>query len=506
MRGPESPSVRNTPAKRVTAEISLPTPLYKSAAEGTTWSVAAEQVPLGWFDGVTAPGYRLVWEDGSLLLIAIGELTPERDLVKGIRGRLEWIAKNPGIVQDRVRAVLGKHADTRDVGIRVVVAAQSQFLSDALGTLGQRVEVRRLMFYHDDDGALRHSSTPSRISGKPRRKSAIARPAPSKRRAGSSKAAPSTVSPYIHDLLVELRHSASEALQRRSYVDPLDWRTIPEFHLLRAYALLVVIAGRLVVTEALEAPASTRTPAPHHKEQPPSQILNTLLGVLKSFASCVADESLSQSSRKLGTAVVSFVDKAMIGHACNAEGAYLGPMWKTPVPPDIDSIVSEMAKPSTVTQRNLALANAKGPDASLVGDANCAIASTVHLAQTFDTYRQPHPQRDDDRKYQAAALVRVIAGHRVLLELLGVPTPAAILAMLGLAQDISLSKTIKAFFTDDPRDARYLACLRRRAAAVLSDSGLLSDIGKHPARIVRAAREHESLLIKAVAQLFPTEG
>ena len=489
------------PDQRVTAAISLPTAYYNSAAEVTTWSIAAEQIPLGWLDGVTAPGYRLVWEEGALLLIAIGELKPERDFVKGIRSRLKWIAKNHKIVQDRVRAVVGKDVDARDVGIRVVVAAKSQPLSDALGALGQRSEIRQLKFYYEGHGALRHVSKSSRTSGTRRRKPAIARPAPSKRRAG-----PSTVSPYIHDFLVELRYTATAALRQISYVDPIDWRTNPESNLLRAYALLVVIAGRSAVTESLDTTASATTSALRRKEQSPSRLLNTLLGVLKLFATCAADESLSQSSRSLGKAVVSFVDKAMSGHAFDNEGAYLGPLWKDPVPPSIDALVSAMAEPSTVSQRDLALANAKGPEASLLADANCGIASAVQLAETFDAYPGLRRGSENESLYRTAALVRVLAGHRLLLDLLGVPTRAAIMAMLGLAQNVAISKTLDVFFTDDARDAHYLVGVRRRSAAVLNDSGKLSDAGKNPAGILRIARDQESLVVKAVAAAIRAEG
>ncbi len=506
MRVPEIPSVSDNPIRRVTAAISLPAALYKSAAEFTSWSGVAEQIPLGWFDGVTAPGYRLVWEDGDLLLIAIGELKPERDLVKGIRNRLEWIATNHEIIQDRVRGVVGTAADAGDVGIRVVVAAKSQSLSAALAALGQRSEIRTLQFHYEGNGGLRHVGKSSHVSGTRPRKSAIGKPAPSKRRAGSSKAGPSAVSPYIHDLLVELRHTATAARRRASYIDPVDWRTSPDLNLLRAYALLVVMAGRAVVGEAADATAPSKASPSRQKQSLPSGLLNAILDLLKSFATCAADESLSQSSRSLGKAVVSFVDKALSGHACNTEGAYLGPMWKTPVPPDIDSLVSEMAKPSTVTQRDLALANAKGLSASLLADANCGIASTVQLAQTFDACRQPNPQTENHREYQTAALARVLTGHRLLLELLGVPTPSAILAMLGLAQGIAISKTLDVFFTDDARDAHYLVGVRRRAAAVLSDSGSLSDAGKQPAAILRIARDHESLVVKAVEAAVRAEG
>lgn len=496
----------NYPVQRVTAAISLPTAMYNVAAEATARSWDAEQIPLGWFDGVTAPGYRLVWEEGALLLIAIGQLKSERDFVKGIKNRLEWIAKNHEVLQDRVRAVVGKDVDARDVGIRVVVAAKSQSLSDALGALGQRSEIRQLTFYYEGNGDLHHASRSSRISGTRRRKSAIGRPTPSKRRAGSSKARPSTVSPYIHDLLVELRHTATAALRRTSYIDPGDWRTSPELNLLRAYALLVVMAGRAVVEGPLDTKESAKASASNQKQLLPSGLFNAILDLLKSFATCAADESLSQSSRSLGEAVVSFVDKALSGHACNAEGAYLGPMWKTPVPPSIDALVSEMAKPSTVSQRDLALANAKGSEASLLADANCGIASAVQLAETFDTYSDPSRDRKNDSLYRTAALVRVLAGHRLLLDLLGVPTRAAIMAMLGLAQDVAISGTFEVFSVDDARDAHYLVGVRRQAAAVLSDSGKLSDAGKKPAGILRIARGQESLVVKAVAAAIRMEG
>jgi hypothetical protein len=498
--------VRNTPVQRVTADISLPIALYESAADFTSRSGIAEQIPLGWFDGVTAPGYRLAWEDGALLLIAIGELKPERDFVKGIKNRHEWIAKNHEVVLDRVRAVVGEDADASDVGIRVVVAAKSQSLNDALGALGHPSEIRQLKFHYEGNGRLGHTSESSRINRTRRRRIATARSAPRKQRAGTSTAGTSTVSPHIHDLLVELRHTATAALRQNSYVDPVDWRTNPESNLLRAYALLVVTAGRLVVNEAPDTTPSTTTSASRRKEPPPSRLLNTLLGVLKAFSTCAADESLSQSPRTLGKAVVSFVDKALSGHACNTQGAYLGPMWKTPVPPSIDALVSEMAKPSTVSQRDLALANAKGPEASLLADANCGIATAVQLAQTFDAYPRPSQDSTNDKKYSTAALVRVLAGHRLLLDLLGVPTRTAIMAMLGLAQDVALSKTLDVFFTDDARDAHYLEGVRRRAAAVLSASGELSDAGKQPAGILRIARDQESLVVKAVEAAIRAKG
>lgn len=497
----------NTPAQRVTAEISLPIALYKSAAEFTSWSGVSEQIPLGWFDGVTAPGYRLVWEDGTLLLIAIGQLKPENDFVKGIRKRIEWIAKNHEIVHDRVRAVVGADAEASDFGIRVVVAAKAQSLNDALGALGQRSEIRQLQFYYEGNGALRHVSKSSRISGtRRRRKAAIAKPTPSRRRTGSSKAGGSTISPYIHELLVELRHTATAAMRRKSYVDPVDWRTTPESNLLRAYALLVVMAGRAVVEGTLDPTAPSKASPSRQKQSLPSGLFNATLDLLASFATCAADESLSQASRTLGKAVVSFVDKALSDNACNTQGAYLGPMWKTPVPPDIGALVSEMAKPSTVSQRKLALANIKGPEAPLLADANCGIASAVQLAETFDACPGPSRDSENDAGYRTAALVRVLAGHRLLLDLLGVPARAAIMAMLGLAQDVAISETLKVFFTDDARDAHYLVGVRRRAVAVLSDLGRLSDAGKQPAGILRIARDQESLVLKAVTAAIRAEG
>jgi len=506
MRGSERPSVSNTPVQRVTAEISLPIALYKSAADFTSRSGIAEQIPLGWFDGVTAPGYRLVWEDDTLLLIALGELKPERDFVKGIKNRLEWIAKNHEVVLDRVRAVVGADADASDVGIRVVVAAKSQSLNDALGALGHPSEIRQLKFFYEFNAPLRYVSRSSRVNGRRRRKSAIGRPAPRKRRAGTSTAGTSTVSPHIHDLLVELRHTATAALRQNSYVDPVDWRTDPESNLLRAYALLVVMAGRAVVEGVSDTRAPSKASPSRQKQSLPSGLFNAILNLLKSFATCAADESLSQSSRSLGKAVVSFVDKALSGHAFDNEGAYLGPLWKEPVPPSIDALVSEMAKPSTVSQRDLALANVKGPEASLLADANCGIASAVQLAETFDAHSGPSRDSETDAGYRTAALVRVLAGHRLLLDLLGVPTRAAIMAMLGLAQDVAISKTLDVFFTDDARDINYLVGVRRRAAAVLSDSGKLSDAGKQPAAILRIAREQESLVVKAIEAAVRAEG
>ena len=203
--------------------------------------------------------------------------------------------------------------------------------------------------------------------------------------------------------------------------------------------------------------------------------------------------------------MVSFVDKAMSGHAFDNEGAYLGPLWKDPVPPSIDALVSAMAEPSTVSQRDLALANAKGPEASLLADANCGIASAVQLAETFDAYPGLSRGSENESLYRTAALVRVLAGHRLLLDLLGVPTRAAIMAMLGLAQNVAISKTLDVFFTDDARDAHYLVGVRRRSAAVLNDSGKLSDAGKNPAGILRIARDQESLVVKAVAAAIRAE-
>lgn len=498
--------MRNTPAQRVTADISLPIALYRSAADFTSRSGTAEQIPLGWFDGVTAPGYRLVWEDDTLLLIAIGELQSERDFVKGIRQRLEWITKNHEIVEDRVRAVVGAEADAGDVGIRVVVAAKTKSLNDALGALGHPSEIRHLQFYYEVNSPLRHVSRSSRVNGRRRRKSAIRKPAPSKRRKESSKAGPSNVSPSICDLLVELRHTATAALRRKSYIDPVDWRTSPDLNLLRAYALLVVMAGRAVVEGMSDTSAPSKASPSRQKQSLPSGLFNATLNLLKSFATCAADESLSQSSATLGKAVVSFVDKALSDHACSAEGAYLGPFWKDPVPPSIDALVSEMAKPCTVSQRDLAPASIKGPEASLLADANCGIASAVQLAETFDAYPGPSRGSENDAGYRTAALVRVLAGHRLLLDLLGVPTRAVIMAMLGLAQDVAISKTLEVFFTDDARDAHYLVGVRRRAAAVLSDLGRLSDAGKQPAGILRIARDQESLVVKAVAAAIRAGG
>lgn len=485
-----------TPTENDEPRIRTQAAKVAAAVEYAARSPLGETEPLGFFEGLTSKGFRLVWEDGVLLLVAYSEHPLDSTLVADIERRLRWVENNRDLVQERLHAVIGPNANMSNCNVRVVVSEADALDETKLATLGSRVELISFAFPSgDDDIALRPRPKMLAPPGTSRTPS-LSRDMSAD--ASRSHAAMSTLERY----LVELRRAANDAGHRHAWVDQADWRCSPTLNLVRVYGLLVTLAASFTVPSSLKKPAVTsRLGAATNLHG--KAISANVYGVLGRFADAIARERFH--AKELATVlaeVTALVDEQLQDRASGRQGAYLGPAWKSPVPPQIGSLISCMAGSSTPTDRAEAFATAKGAIARLLEETNFGVASSVHIAQTLDDRSWPKTPIDRDQHYLQGALLRVLAGHRLLLDLVGVKSPSAVLAILGLAEDIALQQTFAAFWAGlkatDAQSQDYLQATRQGALAVLSGPGRITSAGKEAGMLRDVAESQQDIVLRAL--------
>lgn len=457
-------------------------------------------MPLGFLEGVTDKGFRLVWEGGSLLLVAYSPSRLDTSLVEGVRNRLNWIASNKTEVQKRLLVVVGPVAKATDCDVRVVVGGDDKACRSALNRLSGSVELRVVPV---DRLATRSQWTPTvymlgsgnKARAKPMNSQSTARPA--------------TISEPRHDvhsLLLELCHVAAALLNQQLVPDPDDWRCCRALNLVRLYGLLVTIGCAVGVpppSSSRRKTSGTRTAEPLRPAV--SKCVFESLGVLaKAIArNCfhVSDRDVTRTLRRIHSLLSS------LGHETEgSHGAYLGAAWSSPVPPDFCALVESMAAACNASKLVLPRRNERSDVSRLLTATNFGVASSVHFAQTFDQERWPSFPVNDDLLYRQAALARVLAGHRLLLEILGVSSPAGVGAILSFAQEIALEKTFDAFWNAGKQAEEFLVATRQGALAVLSGSGKVATAGKRRATLRRIAIAQEPAVVGAMKAVAATGG
>jgi len=484
--------VPKEPVTNVAISAKVPRAFYQASAEAVAGSGPARQTPLGWFDELTAPGFRLVWEEQKLFLVALAGLSGE-DLVAGIERRRQWIKKNGGVIQGRVQAIVGSEGVQPKVWLRVVVPELTDTLTDYLVRLGEHVDLRVLRL---DLG----SATP-----RPFYDSHSIGTLPQTDAAGPMQHTP----PQLRDFWVELSRTAAAALRRDTHVDCFDWRTDPQLNLLRVYALLVVIARALVADAPQKEKPTSRTRSGSRSPRPSSKPLEEVLGLLADFAKGGASGRFTADERWLAKALkaaVSLAKKHLRGEPFNSEGAYLGSSWRTPVPPGIQSMISEMARSVSTRSTPPVTTQGKKDEADWLADANFGVAAAVHIAKTFDDRRWPGTDQGGDPAYVNGALVRVLASHRLLLELLGLSSRSGATDLLTLADEIAESKTFDSFFSADSQDQSYLSSVRRRSLAILAASGALTSTEKKRGLLLKQAKTQEQFVLAAMEAAIRSGG
>lgn len=474
-----------TPTENDEPHIRTQAAKVAAAVEYAARSPLGETETLGFFDGLTSKGFRLVWEDGGLLLVAYSENPLDSTLVADIERRLRWVENNRNLVQERLRAVIGPDAIMPNCAVRVVVHGTNDLDEVDLAKLASHVELyplpgpRRML----TQGMPEKPATPHAVSA----------------------TAPATIdaTSLSDKYLLELQRAASNATHREGWVDQTDWRCSPTLSLVRVYGLLVTIAALFTVPSSLKKkPASTsRLGATTNLRE--DAISAKVYGVLGRFADAVAQEHFHPEGLATVLAeVTALVDEQLQDRAMGSEGAYLGAAWKSPVPPQIGSLISCMGGSTTPNERADAFATAKGAIAKLLEETNFGVASSVHIAQTLDDRSWPKTPVDGDQRYLQAALLRVLAGHRLLLELTGVKSPSAVLAILGLAEDIALQQTFAAFWSGlnaaNAQSQDYLQTTRQGAIAVLSGPGRITSVGKEPGTLRDVAEAQQDIVLRGL--------
>jgi hypothetical protein len=468
-----------TPTENDEPRIRTQAAKVAAAVEYAARSPLGETEPLGLFEGLTSKGFRLVWEDGVLLLVAYSEHPLDSTLVADIERRLRWVENNRDLVQERLRAVIGPDTIMANCAVRVVVHGTNDSEEVELAKLASHVELCSL-------------PDPRRMLTKPETPHAVSAPGPATLDATS----------LSDSYLLELRRAASDAKHREGWVDRTDWRCSPTLNLVRVYGLLVTIAASFTVPSSLKKPAVTsRLGAATNLHG--KAISAKVYGVLGRFVDAIARERFH--AKELATVlaeVTALVDEQLQDRASGRQGAYLGPAWKSPVPPQIGSLISCMAGSSTQTERAEAFATAKGAIAKLLEETNFGVASSVHIAQTLDDRRWPEAPVDSDQRYLQGALLRVLAGHRLLLELVGVKSQPARLALLGLAEKIALQTTFAAFWTaitdPDKQSRDYLNTVQRGALEILRGAGRVSGVGRDASALRDITKFQEEAVLSAM--------
>jgi hypothetical protein len=487
-----------TPAENNEPNLLIPPAMVAAAVEAAAQSPLGDTEMLGFFEGLTSKGFRLVWEDGALVLVAYSADELDPILVDHIKQRLRWLEINRALVQDRVRAVVGPDASMSDCNIRVVVRETDTSDEAILATLAARVELISFEFTSSDDAiALRPRRKVLRSPRASQSKAATPRGVEAK--AHSSSEAISTVDRY----LLELRRAANDAGRRDRCIDTADWRCSPTMNLVRTYGLLVTIAALFTVPTSLRKKASSTSRVTSTTTTGAESLVAKVLEFLGLFADAVAREQFHAKALATVLAeVTALVDEQLQDRVHGSQGAYLGPAWRSPVPPQIGSLISCMGGSTTVAERANALAAAEGVTAKLLEETNCSIASSVHIAQTLDDRAWPDAPVDGDQRYLQGALLRILSGHRLLLELVGVKSRTARLAMLGLAEKIALQTTFAAFWTAitdaDQQSQDYLNTVRRGAIAVLSGPACVSGASGHTSVLRDIVKHQKETVLSAM--------
>lgn len=474
-----------TPTENAEPHILTKAAKVAAAVEDAARSPLGETETLGFFEGLTSEGFRLVWEDGVLLLVAYSKHPLDSTLVADIGRRVRWVENNRALVQERLRIVIGPDTIMPHCAVRVVVNGTNDTDEVELAKLASHVELfplsdRRRMLTQD-------------ILAKPETPHAMGATAP----------VPPEVTSLFERYWLELRRTANDAGQRERWSDPDDWRCSPTLNLVRVYGLLVTIAASFKVPSSLKKKPAVTSRLGATKNLQGEAISAKVYGFLGRFADAVAKEQFhSKGLAPVLAEMTSLIEERLQNSAIGSQGAYLGPAWKSPVPPQIGSLISCMAGESTPTERAEPFATAKGATAKLLEEINFGVASSVHIAQTLDDCSWPKTPVDKDQQYLQGALLRVLAGHRLLLEIAGVKSPSAVLAILGLAEDIALQQTFAAFWdglkAGKAQSQDYLKTTRQGALAVLAGPGRITRAGKKPGELRDVAESQQDVVLGAL--------
>ena len=486
-----------TPTENAESHIRTQAAKVAAAVEYAARSPLGETETLGFFEGLTSKGFRLVWEDGVLLLVAYSEHPLDSTLVADIGRRLRWVENNRALVQERLRTVIGPDTIRPHCTVRVVVNGTNDADEVELAKLAPHVELISFEFKSSADS----------VSLSPRRKSLPQPSASQKQLTPSAMSADAPLSLEAMSTperyLLELRRTLDDAGHWNRWIDPADWRCSPEMNLVRAYGLLVTIAASFTVPSSLKKKPDVTSRLGATKNLQGEAISAKVYGFLGRFADAVAKEQFH--SKGLATVLAemtALIEERLQNSAIRSQGAYLGPAWKSPVPPQIGSLISCMGGSTTLTERENAFATAKGATAKLLEETNFSVASSVHIAQTLDDRSWPKTPVDKDQQYLQGALLRVLAGHRLLLELAGVKSPSAVLAILGLAEDIALQQTFAAFWdglkAGESQSQDYLQATRQGALAVLAGPGRITSVGKKPGELRDVAESQQDVVLGAL--------
>ena len=490
----------STSKKRSGKRSAVPSALLAGALATTARSPLGETEFLGFLERVTSKGFRLVWEDGSLILVAYSPSRLNASLVTGVRKRLDWIVANRDEVQKRLHAVVGPTANAHGCDVRVAVCGDDKACRSALNQLSSSVELRIVPV---DRLATPGPWVPKRYMLGAKNK---ARTTPMNRQ---GHAPPTIVRAHgcdLPSLLLELHQVVTAILHPGTWSDPDDWRCCQPLNLVRLYGLLVTIGCALAVTPS----SSNRQKGNGTKAVEPVRpaVAQGIFESLGVFAEAIARNCFHPSDRTVARTLrrLRSVLKSLGGHEKGSHGAYLGVAWRSPVPPDFGAFVASMVAASNISKPVGPRPSEQRTVSRLLTETNFGVASSVHFAQTFDQRCWPRYPVSEDLEYRQAAIARVLAGHRLLLELLGVSSLASVNAILSFAHDIALQKTFDDFWNAGKQSQDFLVATRKGAVAVLSGTGKVTAFGKRRATLRRVAIAQETAVVGAMEAVATTGG
>ena len=300
-------------------------------------------------------------------------------------------------------------------------------------------------------------------------------------------------------VLKGLWQAAHDAETHHERSAPADWRSSTALNVVRVYGLLVRVCSAIALRDTdycITSPSSV---------SPCDELTADFVRLLGSFARVAASSPrLSPDDRRVAQALSrarDLTNSASSFVSSCGEGAVLGPEWQQPVPPRFRDLLAGMAAPTTPNDRAAVLSKVlNGPDsnaATMLDESNVGLASAVHLALTFDSFVAPRKPVDDDQSYLQAALVRVLASHRVLLEAIGVGERLVFLSMLGLAELIASTTQLNEDYTTATDEAAASSYTRHATLAVLKNSGRIKVRSRRP-EWRRKVSHQETLLVDAL--------
>jgi hypothetical protein len=454
-----------------------------AALDGIVFQEGDRTQPLGYVEGLTGHGFRLICEDGTLLLVAQSDKPLNATLVREIETRCDWIRTHRNVVDARWLAVEGTPPPPV-FEVRVVVTGRNATLEERLCRLPVRVQLRILSLTHTGDGW--ESSYKDFALG-----------------------AANEGQPGIDSLLLEARYAARNVLQKDLPRDPYDWRTSKIYNLIRVYGLLVTAASSLTVLGARSVSNSTR------RSRPPAnaflQLRDKLLPILGRFADYVACGNLKPSTptvRKDLRLLCELIETAYGKGICSghSSGAYISPAWHLPVPRNLREVLSGMLKHALPATPIARLTIDSSGVADILADRNAAIACAIHLGQTFDDVAYPPDTSTEDKRYVRAVLARLLSAHRVLLELLATDNAFSVIGLSSLALDISSPPCAYGeLFTGSTEDDHFLVSARHRSLAVLrKGTRLPRHGGKSRACSLAATSQERSVMQSLTAMVMAT--